>query len=71
MPRWIKGIQTHYMGAFTVANLPTVGVVPGDTAYATNGRAAAQGAGAGTGVQVFRNNTPAWIAVDSGAVVTA
>lgn len=71
MPRWLKGIPTHYMGAFTVANLPTANVVPGDTAYATNGRAAAQGAGTGTGVQVFRNNASTWIAVDSGVAVTA
>jgi len=56
--------------SFTVANLPTTGVAAGLLAYASNGRKAGEGAGAGTGVLVFRDGAN-WIAVDTGAPVTA
>lgn len=57
------------VGSYTVANLPT-DVTAGQTAYASNGRKAGEGAGAGTGVLVFRDTT-AWRAVDTGATVAA
>lgn len=58
------------LGSFTVANLPTSSVPEGSIAYASNGRKAGEGAGAGTGVQVFRDAT-AWRACDTGATVAA
>jgi hypothetical protein len=57
------------VGVYTVANLPT-DVTAGQTAYASNGRKAGEGAGAGTGVLVFRDGT-AWRACDTGATVAA
>lgn len=58
------------LGSFTVDNLPTVNVPAGSFAYASNGRKNGEGAGAGTGVAVFRDAT-AWRAVDTGATVAA
>lgn len=55
-------------GTYTVAGLPSG--TAGDMAYASNGRKAGEGAGVGTGVQVFKDGT-AWIAVDTGAAVAA
>jgi hypothetical protein len=57
------------VGVYTVANLPT-DVIAGQTAYASNGRKAGEGAGSGTGVLVFRDTT-AWRACDTGATVAA
>lgn len=54
---------------YTVANLPG-GQVAGAKAFATNGRKPSEGAGMGTGVEVFFDGTR-WIAGCSGAVVTA
>jgi len=51
------------------ANLPS-SAAEGDWAYALNGRKTGEAAGAGTGVPCWRSNG-AWIAVDSGAAVTA
>jgi len=52
----------------TVANLPTGS--EGDIAFASNGRKAGEGGGAGTGVLVFHDGSN-WIAVDTGATVAA
>jgi len=57
------------VGVYTVANLPT-DVTAGQTAYASDGRKAGEGAGAGTGVLAFRDGT-AWRACDTGATVAA
>jgi len=57
------------MPTYTVAGLPAVSVA-GDTAFATNGRKAGEGAGSGTGVLVFSDGT-AWRACDTGATVAA
>ena len=54
----------------TVALLPTSGNTDGDWAYGVNGRKPGEGAGAGTGVPVFWSHR-AWVAVTSGATVTA
>lgn len=54
--------------SYTVAGLPTGAA--GDTAYASNGRKNGEGAGAGTGVMVFKDAT-AWRACDTGATVAA
>lgn len=54
--------------SYTVAGLPTG--TAGDVAYASNGRKNGEGAGAGTGVMVFKDGT-AWIACDTGAAVAA
>ena len=59
-----------YRAMTTVAQLPSSGLTEGDFAYAKNGRKPGEGAGAGTGVPVFWSNG-AWIAVTSGATVTA
>ncbi len=56
------------MQSYTVAGLP--GGVAADVAYASDGRKAGEGVGAGTGVLVFYDGTN-WIAVDSGATVAA
>ena len=66
--------NTHFTGppvlpGYTVAALPA-GMEAGAKAFASNGRKPAQGAGAGTGVEVFFDGT-AWIAVTSGAAITA
>ena len=56
------------LAAYTVAGLPAGSA--GDTAYASNGRKNGEGAGAGTGVLVFKDGT-AWRACDTGATVAA
>lgn len=56
--------------SFTVALLPASASV-GTLAYATDGRKAGEGAGAGTGVLVFFDGADKWIAVDTGAEVAA
>lgn len=53
---------------YTVAGLPPMSA--GAWSYATNGRKNGEGAGVGTGVMVFRDNT-AWRACDTGATVAA
>jgi hypothetical protein len=58
------------ISSYTVANLPTAGIGAGQLAYASNGRKNGEGAGAGTGVMVFRDGT-AWRACDTGATVAA
>jgi hypothetical protein len=73
----IKGVRVYHHGSFTVANLPTAAthgsrLELGDTAYATNGRRAGEGAAAGTGVHVCWCGSPAaWKAADTGATVAA
>jgi hypothetical protein len=54
--------------SYTVAGLPAG--TAGDMAYASNGRKNGEGAGAGTGVLVFKDGT-AWRACDTGATVAA
>ena len=54
----------------TVAQLPATTTAAGDWAWALDGRKPGEGAGAGTGVPCFWSNG-AWIAVTSGAAVTA
>jgi hypothetical protein len=46
-------------------------VQPGSQAYASDGRKAGEGAGAGTGVLVYYDSANNWIASDTGAVVAA
>jgi hypothetical protein len=58
------------LSSYTVANLPTSGIAASQLAYASNGRKNGEGAGAGTGVMVFRDGT-AWRACDTGATVAA
>lgn len=58
-----------YCAVTSVALLP-MSANEGDWAYAMNGRKTGQAAGSGTGVPVWWSNG-AWIAVDSGAAVTA
>lgn len=48
----------------------TIPVIAGSQAFASNGRKAGEGAGAGTGVLVFYDSTN-WIACDTGATVAA
>jgi hypothetical protein len=59
-----------YSAICATASLPTAGVQTGDWAYTLDGRKPGEGAGAGTGVPVFRS-AGAWYAVTSGAVVTS
>ena len=59
-----------YKAMTAVASLPAVGVNEGDWAYAYDGRKVGEGAGAGTGVPVWRSSG-SWRAVNSGAVVAA
>lgn len=54
--------------SYTVAGLPAGSAA--DAAYASNGRKNGEGAGAGTGVLVFKDGT-AWRACDTGATVAA
>lgn len=56
--------------SYTVALLPTTYPI-GSTTYATNGRKAGEGPGAGTGVMVFFDNASKWIACDTGTQVQA
>jgi hypothetical protein len=55
--------------SFTVATLPG-GCSPGAVAYASNGRKPSEGAGAGTGVQVFFDGGR-WVSNSNGSVVVA
>lgn len=56
------------MKSYTVAGMPAGSA--GDVVYASNGRKNGEGAGAGTGVLVFKDGT-AWRACDTGATVAA
>jgi hypothetical protein len=73
----IRGIRVYHHGSFTVANLPTAAshgskLELGDSAYATNGRRAGEGAGAGTGVRCTWCGSPAaWKAEDTGATAAS
>jgi hypothetical protein len=55
--------------SYTVGSLPSSGTA-GGMAFATNGRKPGEGAGAGTGVQVFYDGSH-WISVCSGTTITA
>lgn len=55
--------------SYTVAGLPAAGTAA-RVAFASNGRKAGEGGGAGTGVLVFDDGT-AWRACDTGATVAA
>jgi hypothetical protein len=54
--------------SYVVASLPAAAA--GDTAFASNGRKSGEGAGAGTGVQVYYDGT-AWRACDTSNTVAA
>ncbi len=56
------------MPSYTVSHLPT-GVAAGAKAFATDGRKPSEGAGAGTGVEVFFDGVK-WVSVCSGTQVT-
>ena len=56
--------------SFTVAALPAAPVA-GAKAYASNGRKVGEAAGAGTGVELFADNSGRWISVLSGTAVQA
>lgn len=57
---------------FTVATLPTTGVSPGQTAWASNGRKSGEGVGAGTGLLVYYNpGTASWFTIWGNTAVTA
>jgi hypothetical protein len=54
---WTNGVSPRFLGpmvlaSYSVANLPS-GVTAGAKAFATNGRKPGEGAGSGTGVEVF------------------
>jgi len=75
MPLSHTGGQQRHLGNFTVANLPTTttdgyALAVGDMAYATNGRAGAEGAGNGTGTLVVWNGTN-WKRVEDWATIAA
>ena len=61
---------TLYKAFTTVALLPTAGNATGDWVYAFNGRKPGEAAGLGTGVPCFYS-AGNWVAVTSGATVTA
>jgi hypothetical protein len=63
----IRVTVANYRG-FSVASLPAK-ALPGDVAYALNGRKNGEGAGVGTGVLVFHDGSN-WIACDSGQTVS-
>lgn len=61
MPRFIKGIETNFLGRMTAAQAGALtNAVPGDEVYVTD---------AGTGMQAFRNAAGAWIAFDTGIAI--
>ena len=66
----MSDLNTTYFVNTTVALLPTTNTTAGDMGYATDGRKAAEGAAAGTGVLVFHDGTN-WIACDTGATAAA
>lgn len=65
----ITSSATIKPNSYTVATLPAAGTA-GRMAYASDGRKNGEGAGLGTGVQVFDDGSN-WIAVDTGATVAA
>jgi len=68
---WFSLLYTFVnQGNYTVAALPSRNVLPGQTAYATNGRKVGEGAGNGTGVPVYFSNG-AWRVYSTDAVVAA
>jgi len=72
---WFQKVWTFApQGNFTVATLPAVNAirspVPGQIAYATNGRKVGETAGNGSGVPVYWSNG-AWRVFSTDAAVTA
>lgn len=59
-----------YRAKSAVAGLPSLGMSEGDWAYALDGRKPGEGAGAGTGLPVYRSGG-AWMSIHSGSAVTA
>jgi len=59
-----------FLKNYTVATLPAVSVQDGAIAYASDGRKNGEGAGVGTGVQVYYDGSN-WIASDTGQTVSA
>ena len=74
MPITLRGVTQYHLGSYTVANLPTTSTLStleaGDTAYATDGRKASEGSGAGTGTLVFFDGED-WIRPDTGGLAVA
>ena len=82
LPQNLQAGDAFFVGAYTVATLPTVGLKAGSLAYATNGRAMVgvsvigiggilyQIAGAGTGCLVSWNGT-AWQVSGTASTVLA
>ena len=71
---WTNAVSPRFLGpiilpSYVVASLPT-GVVAGAKAFVSNGRKPAEGAGSGTGVEVFFDGQR-WISSCSGSVVAA
>lgn len=59
------------LAVYTVAGLPSTGVVSGAIAYASNARKPGEGAGAGTGMPVFyTSSTTTWYTFDGAAVTS-
>jgi hypothetical protein len=68
---WLNLLWTFVnQGNYLVANLPSKNPLPGQTAYATNGRKVGEGAGAGTGVPVYFSNG-AWRVYSTDAPVAS
>lgn len=66
--RTFKTLEQWQVPTFKVANLPSPTV--GRIAFASNGRKSGEGAGAGTGVQVYADGT-AWRRVSDDTTVAA
>lgn len=72
MPKYVRGMEMHHLGTYTVATLPTAATLStlaeGDVAYATDALKASETAGNGTGNLGFWDGT-AWRRVDTGATI--
>jgi hypothetical protein len=71
---WTNAISPRFLGpivlpSYAVGTLPT-GIIGGAKAFASNGRKPSEGAGSGTGVEVFFDGQR-WISSCSGAAVAA
>jgi hypothetical protein len=71
---WTNAVSPRFLGpivlaSYAVGNLPT-GMVAGAKAFATNGRKPSEGAGSGSGVEVFFDGQR-WISSCSGIAVAA
>ena len=68
----VGGGQANYLGTYTVAGLPASPVFGvGAMAFASNGRKVGEGAGSGTGVEVYYSGGGIWRVLSSDAPVTS